>query len=350
MYELTTAKPVVCYRGMNNLGAWGTAGEGGINLDWTVVPGCMNDFNNGRIEFGLVHELGHCFDARNFPRWYITPVCGGETFGNLKLSYAVEQLLRKDNHYRIEFGPGGMQTGYDFNTNFYLPPGDKYLADKGRVWTQMSVDELHSFHLRLIRKYGWDVYKKWFRTYPQMEKAGFLAPPECNDIKRMIVICAILSHYTGEDLTGYFNQWRIPVTREDVDKANKACRLNEIYPFVDAQFSKELLEGKITLDPKSMWIRQLGAAGQDGATAMTAGKVVITGVKIKGAIIRYSIGGDPTPTSPVYTAPFPMTGSGRVRAAMYLPTNLKTPVLKAEMMCQATVNAARAKPAVTASK
>jgi hypothetical protein len=51
MAELTANHPPMELRGYENLGAWGTAGMDGINIDWTCIPPFMNDFNTGKIEF-----------------------------------------------------------------------------------------------------------------------------------------------------------------------------------------------------------------------------------------------------------------------------------------------------------
>lgn len=324
MHELTYASPPITYRGVKNLGAWGTAGEGGINLDWGVVEGCMRDFNNGKIEFGLIHEEGHCFDARSFPRWYITPRCGGETFGNIKLSYVVEMLLRKDNNFRIDFGPGGLQTGVDFNNRFYGPAGKEYLAGN-KDWTEMSVDTLHAFYLELVRKYGWDVMKKWFRAYYVIEGWKMMAPPECNDPIRINVVCGLWSIFAGENLVPQFQKWRFPVTDASVNEVIKKYRLREAATIVDGQFTKEYAAGQITLDNKlSLQIRS-----EKGATKTTA-KVTIFAVKINGATIRYTTDkGEPGPASKSFVNPFIISAPVTIKAALYVPGKT-APVLKVQ--------------------
>lgn len=256
MVELTGSEPEMKIRGHENLGAWGTAGLDGIRLDWGVVPGLLRDFEAKKIEFGLVHEMGHIFDAREFPRWYITPSAGGETFANIKLAYVLEELLTEESGLRIEFGPGGLRTGRAFHDGFYGPAGDGYLAST-RSWEQMDVDALHSFHHGLIREHGWDVYKKWFRAYLILdEKPDRRAPDGVNDPLRVQVMCALLSGFSGVDLVPYFQKWRLPVTSEEVGKVMKAYRLESVMREVEKQFAAEVRQGKIVLNEKSIVIRE----------------------------------------------------------------------------------------------
>lgn len=315
MAELTAAHPPMDLRGYANLGAWGTAGIDGINIDWTCVPPFMNDFNSGKIEFGFVHEMGHVFDARDFPRWYITPGCGGETFGNIKLSYALERLLLKDNRYRIEFGPGGRQTGYDFNNNFYLNAGKKYLAGD-TPWEKMGVDDLHSFHMTLIRQFGWDVYKKWFRSYYKIEaqKDG-RAPQGVADPVRINLVCALLSKFSDENLVPQFQQWRFPVTDKGVMEVAKRYDLEHVCPATDAQFAEEYAAGKIHLDPLSLRVR---TTKNDAGKATTSIFCILR--TAPGVTVRYTLDGTPvTSTSKTDTGtPIPVADGTTINAAMFV--------------------------------
>ena len=325
MAELTGYQPPMELRGYEKLGAWGTAGEDGINIDWTCIPIFMNDFNSGKIEFGFVHEMGHVFDARSFPRWYITPGCGGETFGNIKLSYALERLLLKDNRYRIEFGPGGRQTGYDFNNNFYLNSGKKYLASD-TVWDKMGVDDLHSFHMTLIRKLGWDVYKKWFRAYYKIEaqKDG-RAPSGVNDPVRINLVCALLSIFSGENLVPDFQQWRFPVTDKSVLKVFKRYKLKQVGAATDKQYAKEYAAGKIHLDPLGLQVR---VAQTPEGKAEASIFCIFRGTPQM--VVRYTLNNTPaTASSPIDPGtPFPVAAGTTVNAALYVPGKTQ-PVLTA---------------------
>ena len=315
MAELTGYQPPMELRGYEKLGAWGTAGLDGINIDWTCVPRFMNDFNTGKIEFGFVHEMGHVFDARNFPRWYITPNCGGETFGNIKLSYALERLLLQENRYRIEFGPGGLQTGYDFNNHFYLMAGRKYLASN-TAWDKMGVDDLHSFHMTLIRKLGWDVYKKWFRSYYQIEsqKDG-RAPAGVNDPLRINLVCALLSIFSEENLVPDFQQWRFPVSDESVINVSKRYDLKTVCAATDKQYDQEYRAGKIRLDPLGLQVRvKPDADGNDQATIFC---ILRSNPDV---VVRYSMNNTPvTSTSKVDSGtPIPLPAGKILNAAAYV--------------------------------
>ena len=318
MVELTSAQPPMELRGYEKLGAWGTAGIDGINIDWTCIQPFLKDFNNGKVEFGFVHEMGHVFDARDFPRWYITPGCGGETFANIKLSYALERLLLKENKFRIEFGPGGLQTGYDFNNNFYLNAASKskYLTSD-TPWDKMGVDDLHAFHLNIIRKVGWDVYKKWFRAYYKIEaqKDG-RAPAGVADPLRINLICALLSTFSGQDLVPDCQKWRMPVTDKSVLEVAKRYDLKKVCPAVDAQFAEEYAAGKIHLDPLSLQIRiAKNAAGKPQATIFSIMR------STPSVTVRYSFNSTPvTATSKTDSgAPIPVAVGNTINAAMFVP-------------------------------
>jgi len=316
MVELTSAKPPMELRGYEKLGAWGTAGIDGINIDWTCVQPFMKDFNTGKIEFGFVHEMGHVFDARDFPRWYITPGCGGETFANIKLSYALERLLLKDNNYRIEFGPGGLQTGYDFNNNFYLNAGKKFLASD-TPWDKMGVDDLHSFHMTLIRRYGWDVYKKWFRAYYPIEaqKDGH-APPNVADPIRINLVCALLSKFAGESVVPECQRWRMPVTDKSVMEVAKRYHLEKVCATTDTQFAEEYAAGKIHLDPLSLQVRL--SKDDAGKTKGTIFSILRSTPKVT---VRYTLDGTPVTAASKVDAgtPIPLAAGTTVNAAMFVP-------------------------------
>lgn len=316
MVELTSHQPPMILRGYRDLGAWGTAGLDGVNIDWTCIPPFMTDFNSGKVEFGFVHEMGHVFDARDFARWYITPGCGGETFANIKLSYALERLLLKENRYRIEFGPGGRQTGYDFNNNFYLHAAKNYLA-VDTPWENMGVDDLHSFHMTLIRKVGWDVYKKWFRAYYKIEaQEDGRAPSRVDDPVRINLVCALLSIFADENMVAECQQWRMPVSDKSVLEVAKRYDLRQVCAATDQQFAEEYAAGKIHLDPLSLRVRVIeGAAGGNAASIFSILR------NAPGAVVRYTLDQTPvTATSKVDDGtPIPLAAGATVNAALFVP-------------------------------
>jgi len=325
MVELTGNAPPMILRGKEKLGAWGTAGMDGIDIDWTCVGPFMTDFKSGKVEFGFVHEMGHVFDARDFARWYITPGAGGEAFANIKLSYALERLLTKDSRYRIEFGPGGRQIGYDFNNNFYLNAGKKYLASD-TPWDKMGVDDLHSFHMGLIRKMGWDVYKKWFRAYYKIEaqKDG-RAPASVADPLRINLICALLSTFGDENLVPDCQRYRFPVTDKSVMEVAKRYDLKAVCAATDQQFAEEYAAGKIHLDPLSLRVRMTKNA--DGSAAASIFSILRS---TPSAVVRYTLDNSPvTATSKVDAGtPIALAAGATLHAALFVPGKAE-PVLTA---------------------
>lgn len=325
MVELTSNEPPMILRGHEKLGAWGTADLDGIDIDWTCVVPFMQDFKAGKVEFGFVHEMGHVFDARDFARWYITPNAGGEAFANIKLSYALEQLLRKDTRYRIEFGPGGRQTGFDFNNNFYLHAGDKYLASN-TAWDQMGVDDLHSFHMGLIRKLGWDVYKKWFRAYYKIEaqKDG-RAPASVSDPLRINLVCALLSTFGGENLVPDCQRYRFPVTDKSVLEVAKRYDLKQVCAATDREFAEEYAAGKIHLDPLSLRVRLTPAA--DGSATASIFSILRS---TPSTVVRYTLDNSAVTAASQVDAgtPIALAAGATLRAALFVPGKAE-PVLTA---------------------
>jgi hypothetical protein len=333
MAELTGGRPPMILRGHQDLGAWGTAGLDGVRIDWGNVPQLLEDFNSGKVEFGLVHEMGHVFDARDFPRWYITPGCAGETFANIKLSYALERLLREEGRYRIEFGPGGPQTGRAFNDNFYLNQGDRYLQGAAS-WVEMGVDELHSFHLRLVRRHGWDIYKKWFRACLIIdEQEGGHAPEKVDDPVRIQVACALLSRFSGEDLVPFFQSWRMPVTVADITEVTTRYQLDRVADTVDNAFAREFVRDGIHLDPLSLAVRIAPSGG--GKVAVSFSNIF---GKLRGVNVRYTIdGGEVGADSKIDTGAKLEVASGtEIRAALYIPGRSE-PVLTRRELATADV-------------
>lgn len=248
MVELTGNRPAMPIRGHHELTAWGTASSSGVRVDWPHVPGVMTDFNNNLVTFGLIHEMGHIFDYPFFQRWYVTNRTAVETFANFKLAYVVERLLTDETPYRINFRRGGAKKGAEFVDAFYLPFGEKYLKSD-TPWEKISVDSLHAFHHQLVRKYGWDFYKRVFRAFIQLEATeDGKVPQDPTDPLRTQVMCAILNQFSGDDLMPVFQKWRIPVTADDLARVTKAYKLDQICDKVEEDFEQEAAKGNIHLD------------------------------------------------------------------------------------------------------
>ena len=188
----------------------------------------------------------------------------------------------------------------------------------------MAVDDLHSFHLRLIRKVGWDVYKKWFRAYYRIEaqKDG-RAPQSCNDPLRINLVCALLSIFSDENLVPEFQQWRMPVTDKSVLEVAKRYDLKQVCAATDRQFADEHAAGKIHLDPLSLRVRTMQAA--DGA-AMVSIFCILRNTR--GAVVRYTLDNTPVDGSSRIDqgTPIPAAAGTAVRAALFV-SGKEQPVL-----------------------
>lgn len=201
---------------------WAYAGKEMI-LNTDYVEATLKEFDEGLISFGWVHEVGHNFDVLG--DWYIWAGPSAEFQANFKLAYAVETI--KDQSFRIPWAhqaplyPASAKdlrvTGRDFVDHFFVPFGDRYLADSSRPWTSMSSDDIHSLFQRIQRVYGWDVFKGWYRTYRRLAASGKKAPS--TPAEKVNLAVAILSHECHVDLTPLFATWRFPVTAESMTKA-----------------------------------------------------------------------------------------------------------------------------------
>ena len=106
--------------------------------------------------------------------------------------------------------PVGIKAAGQILSALFLVFGDAYLADSSRTWDSLSSDEMHAFFQRLQRVYGWEVFKRWYRTYRRLIDAG-LKPPTKSE-EKINLIAAILSHEAHVDLVPVFQRWRFPVT------------------------------------------------------------------------------------------------------------------------------------------
>jgi hypothetical protein len=196
---------------------WAYAGREMI-LNTDYVEETVKDFDRGILSFGWIHEVGHNFDDV-LGKWYIWSGPAAEFQANFKLAYAVENVPDRSFRIRWEDGapayggekrPEALLTGPELTEKFFLLFGDPYLADSKRNWDTLSSDEIHAFFQRLQRVYGWDVFKRWYRTYRKLEEEG-RTPPEKPE-EKISLIAAILSAETRVDLVPVFQMWRFPVT------------------------------------------------------------------------------------------------------------------------------------------
>ena len=201
---------------------WAYAGNPVI-LNGDYVAKTLADAKDGRLPFGWIHEMGHDFDVNG--DWYIWNGACAEFQANFKLGFVVERPIEGwrmvwDGYKSAAYPePGGRtdSNGYAFEDGFFLFFGDPYLADPGRKWDSLTSDETHSFFLRLVRVYGWEPIKRWYRDYATLVAKG-LKPPTAPETK-VALCCGLLSKETGVDLVPVFQRWRFPVTENSVKRA-----------------------------------------------------------------------------------------------------------------------------------
>ena len=218
--------------------AWAYAGNP-ISLNTRYVQGSVKAFDSGTVDFGWIHELGHDFDD-GIGKWYNITGQWAEFSANFKLSYAYEKVIDGNGRFRVSLWKQGnrnnrpLGSGRQFNDGYFLMHGTKYLADPSRDWTTLESDEIHSFHTMLVREYGWDVFRSWYRTFVKLDELGHKPPADAED--KINLSCAILSQACGKDLSPVFKRWRMPVSPE------KITNIKQQYP-VEEHTTKARLEG-----------------------------------------------------------------------------------------------------------
>lgn len=196
---------------------WAYAGQEMI-LNTDYVGQTIREFDEGLISFGWVHEVGHNFDTLG--DWTIWSGPAAEFQANFKLCYALESLgegvrVRARNGTSL-YAPGVPDNPISPShliDAFYMPFGDEYLADPSRKWDSLSSDEIHAFFMRLQKTYGWEPFKRWYRTYRRLADEGKKSPetPE----EKVALAAAILCKETKTDLLPAFRLWRLPVDKVD---------------------------------------------------------------------------------------------------------------------------------------
>jgi hypothetical protein len=180
--------------------------------------------------------------------------------------------------------------------------------------------------MTLIRKFGWDVYKKWFRSYYKIEaqKDG-RAPAGVNDPVRINLVCALLSKFSGENLVPDFQQWRFPVTDKSVLEVANRYDLKKVCPATDVQFAGEYAAAKIHLDPLSLQVRVKQAAGVKAQASIFC---ILRSTP--SVVVRYTLNNTPVTASSKTDSgtPFPVPAGATVNAAMFVPGKAQ-PVLAA---------------------
>ena len=238
-----------------------------IVMDTTYMANLVEEVNAGIMPFGWIHEMGHDF-GDGLGEWYIWNGESREWQANWKLNYAYETMPDQDfkskwsRNPRAPYQPRGekseLVSGYQLMQSYFLFFGDGYLGDHDRTWDTMLSDDLHAFFLRLVRSYGWEPFKQWYRTYVRLDELGYDPPrrPE----EKINLIAAILQHhvdnewYTAHlrrketrsdppstpedkkivivDILPAFERWRMPVTAE------KVAGMYTRYPIVETDAVK----------------------------------------------------------------------------------------------------------------
>lgn len=235
MAELTGYRPYdaknVEFRESPRHFAWAYAGNP-IILNTSYVRGSIKEYDSGIINFGWTHELGHDFDDR-IGRWYIPSGDWAEFHANIKLSYAWEKVADGNGDFLVMlWEQGGSRknlpkvSGRQFNDSYFLTHGIRYVADSERKWETLKSDEIHSFHSLLVRRYGWEIMKQFYRTYVEFDKRKLKRPKD--KVEKVNLMCAVMSKAAGKDLSGVYQQWRMPVTAEQIKAVKEKYPVDKV--------------------------------------------------------------------------------------------------------------------------
>ena len=199
--------------------AWARAGFP-ILLNTTHVRNSVEAFDRGVVCFGWLHEMGHNFE---YGYWYMynSPAC--EFHANFKLVYAVEHLINgNSNGFHLleweknpdperKYDNGRLWVDSKFNPDACL-----YLSDTSREWESMGSNDLLVFYLALVRKHGWDPFKRMYRTYRSLSFATDERPVLNSSNEMFSLQMAILSYLIDDDIRAHCADWRIPLSEDTV--------------------------------------------------------------------------------------------------------------------------------------
>ena len=138
--------------------------------------------------FGVMHEIGHDFSHANIKgdgawNW------NDEIFANFRMSYALEACDGTASQRNICY------KGADI-INYYKIFYDETI---GAGLAKNNGDALHYTFLRIKEKYGWDVYKKAFRTLYATTNAEL--PKFAGNYDKFLYFLSHVSAAAGEDVT-----------------------------------------------------------------------------------------------------------------------------------------------------
>ena len=138
--------------------------------------------------FGILHEIGHVFSARN-ARGRGSWNWNDEIFANFRMSYAIEMCNGGVSQRNVIY------RGEDIR-NYYKIFYDETI---GAGIAKNNGDALHYTFLRIKDKYGWDVFKKAFRDLYDIEEDQL--PKMKSSYERFIYFLGQVSAAAGEDVT-----------------------------------------------------------------------------------------------------------------------------------------------------
>ena len=138
--------------------------------------------------FGILHEIGHVFSARN-ARGRGSWNWNDEIFANFRMSYAIEMCNGGVSQRNVIY------RGEDIR-NYYKIFYDETI---GQNIAKNNGDALHYTFLRIKDKYGWDVYKKAFRALYELEDNQL--PKMKTSYEKFIYFLSHVSAAAGEDVT-----------------------------------------------------------------------------------------------------------------------------------------------------
>lgn len=203
--------------------AWAYTYINRITLNDQYVPETIEEFKENFMSFGWTHELGHVFDGYR-QRYFAYNSAGMEFQANLKLIYAFEHIPSRDR-LRVRWGgtekyPLDRNAGMpicEMGDKVFLCIGDAYLADPSRTWESLTADEIHSFFHRIVKVYGWDAIKRWYRLLVAAYDAGKPVPDGGEETINFHL--AALNKACGYNLLKMYRTWRLPVTEESLKAA-----------------------------------------------------------------------------------------------------------------------------------
>lgn len=140
--------------------------------------------------FGILHEIGHDFSASNMLgdgmgawNW------NDEIFANFRMSYAIEACQGAVSQRNVMYRGAEI---IDYYRIFY----DETI---GSGIAKNNGDALHYTFLRVKDKYGWDVYKKAFRSLYAVKNADL--PKMRSPYEKLMYFLSHVSAAAGEDVT-----------------------------------------------------------------------------------------------------------------------------------------------------